>query len=78
MNHPTIRNDLIEFYKKYYSANLMRLVVVSNKDLTTMEEWIESLFAEIPNSNLSPPEFLNLPFTKENLGTIWKVIPVRD
>ncbi|KAL4508543.1 hypothetical protein ABPG72_003847 [Tetrahymena utriculariae] len=78
LSHPTIRNDLIQFYNKYYSANLMRLVIYSNKNIDQMENWAQSYFSDIPNHDLLPPSFKDLPFTQENLANLWKVVPIKD
>lgn len=43
-----------------------------------MENWIHNYFSEIPNSDLASPSFLVLPFTKENLGNLWKIVPIKD
>ncbi len=33
LNHPTIRNDLIDFYNQNYSSNLMNLVILGKENL---------------------------------------------
>ncbi|MEY8264163.1 MAG: insulinase family protein, partial [Bermanella sp.] len=44
-----VRHDLLAFYKKYYSANLMTLTVYGSQDLATLEEWVTPLFNPIEN-----------------------------
>ncbi len=44
-----VRTDLLAFYKKYYSANLMTLTVYGSQDLDTLEEWVTPLFSPIEN-----------------------------
>lgn len=36
LGSPTIRNQLLEFYGKNYSANLMKLVVYGKEDVNSM------------------------------------------
>ena len=36
LNYPTVHQDALEFHKKYYSSNIMNLVLYSNKDISTM------------------------------------------
>jgi len=44
-----VRDDLLAFYDKYYSANLMTLTVYGSQDLNTLEEWVTPLFEPINN-----------------------------
>ena len=44
-----IRDDLIQFYNKYYSANVMRLVVLGSQSLDELEALTAPLFSQIPN-----------------------------
>ncbi|MCK9468676.1 MAG: insulinase family protein [Porticoccaceae bacterium] len=44
-----VRDDLLAFYQRYYSANLMTLAVLGREDLDTLEEVVRSRFAEVPN-----------------------------
>lgn len=41
LNDPNIRNILLEFYNKYYSSNLMKLVVYSNENVDEMANYIQ-------------------------------------
>lgn len=45
----SIRDDLINFYKKYYSANLMKLVVLGNTSLDDLQAMVEPRFSKIIN-----------------------------
>jgi secreted Zn-dependent insulinase-like peptidase len=47
----SIRDDLIEFYKNNYSANLMTLAVLGKRNLDDLQKIVESRFAAIPNKN---------------------------
>lgn len=56
------RDDLLSFYRDYYSANLMSLAVVGNQSLDQLQKMVEAIFTPIPNSNkvlaaASPPLF---------------------
>jgi insulysin len=46
------RNELIQFYKDYYSANQMALSLVSTHSLDQMEQWVREYFAAIPTSDI--------------------------
>ncbi len=53
----TVHQDLLKFYKQYYSANLMRLVVLANEPLPTLKKWVTAKFANIPNNNAQQKTF---------------------
>jgi insulysin len=44
-----VREDLLEFYRRYYSANLMSLTVLGSEDLDSLQSLVESIFAAVPN-----------------------------
>ncbi len=46
-----VRDDLLAFYQRYYSANLMTLTVYGPQDLDTLEQWASDKFSVIENSN---------------------------
>lgn len=43
------RESLIAFYERYYSANQMKLVLLSKQSLADMEELVREFFAGVPN-----------------------------
>jgi insulysin len=64
-----IKEILKNFYDKYYSSNIMKLVVLSNIEMDVMEKKIKKIFSKIPNKNIDLPyKFNNVsnygPFTK--------------
>jgi secreted Zn-dependent insulinase-like peptidase len=61
-----VRDDLLAFYKRYYSANLMTLTIYGPQDLDTLKQLAISQFSAIENRNATietyPPElFLEKP-----------------
>ena len=48
-----IRNELIDFYNKNYSANRMKLVVLGRESLDKLQSWVVELFSEVRNKDLS-------------------------
>lgn len=48
-----LRDALLEFYAQHYSANIMKLVVLGNEPLSTLEKWATEKFSAIPNKNLA-------------------------
>lgn len=80
LQKPGIRDALLEFHKKWYSADLMTLVVYSNQDLDEMESQIFELFADVPNKEISPLEYKNelKAFPEENCQKLIRYRPVND
>jgi secreted Zn-dependent insulinase-like peptidase len=48
-----VRGDLLRFYRQYYSANLMSLVVLGSEDLDALEALVTEIFAPVPNYEVS-------------------------
>lgn len=64
-----IRDEFIKFHSTNYSANRMKLVVLGRESLDTLEEWVEEIFAEVPNKDL-PRRRWDMPvYTKNELLT---------
>jgi insulysin len=45
------REEIMAFYEKYYSANVMKLCILSNQPLDTLEVWARDRFSAVPNRN---------------------------
>ncbi len=52
-----VRDDLLAFYQRYYSANIMTLTVYGKEDLDTLKKWVEPLFNPIENSQTQLDEY---------------------
>jgi insulysin len=62
-----IRDVLLKFYHKNYSANIMKLVVLGKESLDTLESWVVKKTSGIKNLNIPVPSFNDHPLTKEHL-----------
>jgi insulysin len=49
---PTIREDLLAFHEKYYSSNIMSLVMVGRHSLEDLERMAVENFSEIVNKKV--------------------------
>ncbi len=49
----SVREDLLEFYADYYSANLMTLAVLGSESLDELETMVRGIFAPVPNRDAS-------------------------
>lgn len=50
----TIRDELLDFYAKHYSADRMTLVLAGNYELDQLQQWAEQHFATVPVRNTTP------------------------
>jgi insulysin len=64
-----IRDEFMNFHSKHYSANKMKLVVLGRESLDTLEQWVEDIFAQVPNKDL-PKSRWDMPvYTEKELLT---------
>ena len=70
LNKEGIRDNLLNFHKKYYSSNIMNLVVTGKHTIAQLEQWVVSKFSPVENKNVVPPDYSipKLPFDSTNLG----------
>eukprot|EP00644_Phytophthora_capsici_P009578 jgi/Phyca11/533442/estExt2_fgenesh1_pg.C_PHYCAscaffold_130175 len=74
-----VRDALLKFYKEFYSASIMKLVVYGKEDVETLSRWVLEYFAEIPNSGRESPLFgEEPPYTVDQLARRLEVVPVMD
>lgn len=74
-----VRAKFIEFHKKHYSANLMKLCVLGREPLDVLESWVAEFFSAVPNKNLPQNRWeTEVPFTKELLSMQLCAKPVMD
>ena len=67
-NLTKLRDELINFYNKYYSANIMKLVLLSNMSLQEQEKIVNKYFIDIPDKNVNPELVPMLRFPLKNNG----------
>lgn len=76
-NQP-VRDALIDFYQREYSANIMSLVVLGPQSLEQLAAWANSYFSAIPNKNIPAPTNAEPLFGKDNLKTLVRYQPVKE
>ncbi|KAN0065153.1 metalloprotease [Thecaphora frezii] len=62
-----VRDELLKFHDKYYSANVMKLVVIGREPLDQLTGWVIEKFSGVRNNGRSPPSFPSSPLTPEQL-----------
>ena len=73
----SVRDKLIEFYRRHYSANLMTLAIVGNNSLDELEMWAREFFSAVPNHNAPKPHFAP-DFFANDTPTRLNLIPQQD
>lgn len=74
----SVHDDAVNFYKNYYSANVMSLVIVSNQSLDNLQKMIEERFALIPNNNKIIETAAPALFTEGTLPISVAIKPIKD
>ncbi|WOK97143.1 insulin-degrading enzyme-like 1, peroxisomal isoform X2 [Canna indica] len=72
------RLELIKFYEKNYSANLMHLVVYAKEGLDAIQSLVERNFSNIPNIGLSYFHIPGQPCSSEHLQILVKAVRIKQ
>ena len=72
----SIREEMLAFYERYYSANQMRLVVLGRESLDELQAMVVPRFAPIPDRGLDLPDIEVPLFTPETLPGVLHIAPV--
>jgi secreted Zn-dependent insulinase-like peptidase len=66
-----IRDELLGFHKRWYSGNIMNMVMSSNHSLDTQEKWARDMFGGIENKNVEVPNLVDpAPFSDNEKGML--------
>lgn len=79
LKKPDIYEQLHKYHEKYYSANIMKLVVYGNENLDVLEKQVASIFAPIVNKELPPFDYLQhgYPFDNSNLQKVLRMKTIK-
>lgn len=73
-----VREELLNFHRKWYSSNIMTLAILGKESLDDLEKMTVSLFSDVVNKNVEKPEWNDHPFGPEQLGMKGYVVPVKN
>jgi insulysin len=74
-----MRDHLLNFHKKWYSSNIMHLVILGNSPIADLEKWTTEKFSEIKNFDVEVPVLGEPhPFPAGKLGKLIKFVPIQD
>ncbi len=69
----TVRPELVKFYKKYYSADRMSVVIVGKEDIATLLKWGKEQFSDVPKrTNLGDIDIKERLYTGKKLPILIK------
>ncbi|EAY4650311.1 pitrilysin [Salmonella enterica] len=70
-----VQQALIAFHEKYYSANLMKAVIYSNKSLPELARIAAETYGRVPNKQIKKPEITVPVVTDAQKGIIIHYVP---
>ncbi|MBT8419425.1 MAG: insulinase family protein [Gammaproteobacteria bacterium] len=73
-----VREDLVAFYRRYYSANLMGLVVLGKEPVEVLMQWVRDVFSAVPDLGAAPPRVTAPMFTPDRLPVRTIAKPVKE
>ncbi|SGY41131.1 BQ5605_C003g02474 [Microbotryum silenes-dioicae] len=73
-----VRERLLDWQAKHYSANICKLVVLAKDPLDVLTRQVVETFSPAPNRHLSAPEFPGSPYSADEVQRILYVKSVKD
>lgn len=74
----SLRDELLAIYQRYYSANLMKLVVLGKENLDELEAMVVPRFELVPNTDAEVEVPIDQLIAAENLPLLIEVEPLKD
>jgi len=72
------RQVLLDFHKKYYSANQMALALLSKFPITSMEEWAKTYFGAIENNQAKDIKYSPVYLSEKEAIRLIQIKPIKD
>ena len=73
-----IREELLKFYNKYYSSNLMALAVLGKESIDELSEMVVPLFGLVENRHVPIPTWPGHPIQEEHTHVQMSIVPIKD
>lgn len=73
-----VREELLKFHSKYYSANLMSLCILGKETPDELSEMTLSLFGDVENKSVPVPEWNEHPCGTKEVKICSTVVPIKD
>ena len=78
LNNVDVRELLLQFHAKYYSANIMKCCILGKESLDALEALAISKFTAVPNHNVTIPVFNGSPFRSIDVKQRFDVVPIKE
>ena len=76
--YSNVRDELIDFYDKYYSANLMKLAVLGKEPISELDAMVREKFSSIENKQLNIQGYQSGYFKASELPIKVNMRPLKD
>jgi insulysin len=74
-----MRDALLAFHKRWYSANIMNMCVLGRFPISELEGWVTEKFSAVVNKDVVVPNNLEPhPYPTTHLRKLIKFVPVKD
>lgn len=73
-----LRDRLIEFHNKEYSASIMSLVILGKENITELETMAVEMFSDVKNHHTAAKVYKNGPLGPKELKKLLRVVPIKD
>ena len=73
-----VRDELVDFYSRHYSANIMTLVVLGREPNAVLRQWVTKKFSAIKNVDAEPLHITEPIFAEGRLPARVNVVPLKD
>ncbi|KAI1307266.1 Insulin-degrading enzyme [Halotydeus destructor] len=73
-----VRAALLDFHKRWYSANIMSLVVLGKESMEDLVDIVVTKFVDIKNNQVTVPVWNDHPYRDEDLRKEINAVPVKD
>ncbi|KAH8740194.1 hypothetical protein FG386_001855 [Cryptosporidium ryanae] len=76
-----VHKELLEFYYRYYSSNIMSVLIYGKEDIDVLQDYSVRFFSKVPNNNVTCMDYdfifkNNPPYSTSNsIGKLIKLIP---
>lgn len=77
-SRPPVREQLIEFYNRYYSAERMVVAIVSPQSVSELEGMVHEYFSSIPRRTVANNIIQELAFTPRETGLQLSIKPISE
>jgi insulysin len=77
-SHADLRDQVVSFWKKNYSSNIMKLAVLGKESLDDLERSVREKFSAIENRHIEQAVWNGKPYGKGSLATRISAVPVAE